>query len=101
MMITEKVEIPIESFKSIALENGRSVAPDLKIIKEEYRNVNGLTVLMLQMNGSIQGIKVSYFGYYYSNENGSVQFITYTAQNLLKDYMPDCENLLNGFSLVK
>lgn len=96
MIISEKVEIPLETLRSIAIENGKSVAPDLKIMKEEYRTVNGLKLLLLQMNGTMQGIKFSYYGYYYSNTNGTVQFITYTSQNLLNSYIPEIENLLNG-----
>ena len=96
MIITEKMEIPLESLKSIAFENGRAAAPDLEIVKEEYRNVNGIKVLCLQMNGTLQGIKFAYYGYYYSNEGGTVQFITFTSQQLLKSYEKDCEKLLNG-----
>lgn len=97
MVITEKVEIPLETLKSIALENGRTVAPDLKVVKEEYRVVNGLKVLLLQLNGTMQGIKFSYYGYYFSSANGTVQFVTYTSQNLLDSYRPESEKLLNGF----
>jgi len=96
MVISEKVEIPLKTLKSIALENGKAAAPDLKIIKEEYRTVNGLKVLLLQMNGTMQGIKFSYYGYYFSSTNGTVQFITYTSQNLFKGYRKECEKLLNG-----
>ena len=96
MVISEKVEIPLETLKSIAFENGKEVAPDLKIVKEEYRTVNGLKVLLLQMNGTMKGIKFSYYGYYFSNTNGTVQFITYTSQNLMTDYQNDCNILLNG-----
>lgn len=97
MIITEKVEIPLETLKFIALENGKVAAPDLKIVKEEYRTVNGLKVLLLQLNGTMQGIKFSYYGYYFSSPNGTVQFITYTSQSLLDSYKPESEKLLNGF----
>lgn len=96
MIISERTSIPIESMRAIALENGREAAPNLKIIKEEYRNINGLKVLFLQMNGTLQGIDFTYYGYYYSNENGTIQFITYTAQNLLETYAESSEELLNG-----
>jgi hypothetical protein len=96
MLITEKIEIPIETLKSIAVVNAKTVVSDLKVVKEEYRIVNGFKVLLLQMNGTMKGIKVSYYGYYYSNPNGTVQFITYTSQKLLDNYMPECEKLLNG-----
>jgi hypothetical protein len=51
------------------------------------------------MEGTIQGIKFVYLGYYYSDKHGSIQFITYTSKNLLKDYRADMETLLNGFVL--
>lgn len=97
MIITEKLEIPIENLKEIALENGRDAAPDLEVIQEEYRTVNDQKVLFLQLNGTLQGIKFTYYGYYYSSPTGTVQFITYTSQGLLKSYIEDCEKILNGF----
>lgn len=100
MVISEKIEIPLETLKNIALDNGREAAPDLKIVKEEYRNVNGLKVLFLQMDGTMQGIEFSYYGYYFSNEEGTIQFITYTAQSLMEAYKSESEKLLNGFVLL-
>ena len=101
MIITEQVEVPLTSLKDIAIENGKSAAPDLKVVKEEYRVVNGIKVLLLQMNGTTQGIKFSYYGYYFSNEQGSVQFITYTSQKLMEGYTDECEKLLNGLTEIK
>ncbi|MEZ4886945.1 MAG: hypothetical protein R3E32_19605 [Chitinophagales bacterium] len=101
MIITEKIEIPLDVLKKIALENGRAVSPDLKIVKEEYRMVNGIKVLLLQMNGTLQSIKFSYYGYYYSDEGGTIQFITYTAQNMMDEYRTDAEDLLNGLVRIK
>jgi hypothetical protein len=96
MMICEKIEVPLKTLKALALSNARNAAPDIKIIKEEYRTVNGNKVMMMQMNGTTQGIKFSYYGYYFSNSKGTLQFITYTAQNLLSTYINDIEELLNG-----
>ncbi|WP_299208937.1 hypothetical protein [uncultured Dokdonia sp.] len=101
MIIAEKLEIPIENLKDIALENGREAAPDLYVVQEEYRIVNGQKVLFLQLNGTLQGIKFTYYGYYYSSPSGTVQFITYTSQGLLSSYIDDCEKILNGFVKVQ
>lgn len=90
------MEIPIVTLKQVAFENAREVAPDIKIVNEEYRFVNGIMVYMMQMNGSIQGMRVTYCGYYYSNSNGTIQLITYTAANLFDDYKDQVEELLNG-----
>lgn len=97
MLITEKMQIPLESLKGIALENAKNVAPDTKIIKEEYRTVNGIQLLMMQMTGTIQGMRFVYYGYYYSNQNGTVQLLAYTGENLLKNYVDEIELFLNGF----
>lgn len=97
-IITEKVEIPLEALREIALGNAKDVAPDTKIDFEEYRTVNGVRVLMLEMSGTISGINFAYKGYYFSNENGTIQIILYTAKNLLKnEYSKQAEDLLNGF----
>lgn len=100
LAITEKIEIPLTTLKQLAIENARSIAPDMKVVKEEYRNVNGLEVLLLLMHGNMQGIKFAYYGYYYSNENGTVQFITFTSQNLMDKLMEESESLLNGLVLL-
>lgn len=97
ILIAEKMQIPIESLKEIAIDNAKTVASDVKIIKEEYRIVNGIKVLMMQISGTIQGIKFTYFGYYYSNTNGSIQLITYTGSKIFDDYYNDIELFLNGF----
>lgn len=96
MMIAEQTPIPIESLREIAIENAKSVAPDLTVTNQEYRNVNGIQVLMMQMSGTIQGIRFTYFGYYYSNENGTVQLLTYCSENLFKGYQKEMETFLNG-----
>lgn len=96
MLITERTTIPLVNLRDIAIQNAKEAAPDIVISDEEYRNVNGLDVLMLRMSGTIQGIEFTYFGYYYSNESGTTQFVTYTGVNLFETYKSDMEALLNG-----
>ena len=97
MLLTEKISIPIENLAEIAIENAKEVSPDLKVMKKEYRNVNGVKVLMMKMKGTIQGVKFVYYGYYYSNSEGSIQFLTFTGEKLMKEYKKDIERFLNGF----
>lgn len=98
MILTEKIQIPIETLKGIALENAKRIAADIKSVKTEYRIVNGNKVLLMQMVGTIQGMDITYYGYYYSNVNGTVQFITYTGLNLIDEYLEDIELLINGLT---
>lgn len=96
MLITERAEIPLETLASIALSNAKEVASDAEVIMAEYRMVNGIKVLCMQMKGTMQGIKFMYYGYYYTNTTGSVQFVTYTVQNLFDTYKDEMETMLNG-----
>lgn len=96
MMISEGIEIPLLSLRDIAIENARRAAPDLEIKEEEYRTVNGIKVLCLQMNATIRGIPFSYFNYYYSNKSGSIQLLTYTSATRFGAYRSRMEKLLNG-----
>jgi len=96
MLIAEKTQIPIETLKEIAISNAKDAAPDIKVIKEEYRNVNGKRVFMMQMAGTIQGIRFTYYGYYYSNSNGTIQLLAYTGESLFNEYETEIELFLNG-----
>ena len=98
LIISEQLEIAVEELAKIALDNARGAAPDAKIIKKEYRMVNGNKVIYMEMEGTIQSIKFTYFGYYFSNSTGSTQFLAYTGSSLVKKYRADIDNLLNGFS---
>lgn len=97
ILVSEKMQIPIETLKGIAIENAKRAAPDIKVIKEEYRKVNGIQVLMMQMSGTMHGMRFTYYGYYYSNSNGTIQLLTYTGENLFNNYLNDIEEFLNGF----
>ena len=96
MMISEKVEIPLENLKDIVLQNAKAVAPNAKITKQEFRVVNGQKILQLKMEGTTSGMNFVYLGYYLSDESGTVQLITYTSSNLFDTYENDMERFLNG-----
>lgn len=98
MMVSEGIEISPESLTQIAFENAKNVAPDIKIIKRERRNINGEDVIYMEMQGSTQGIYFTYLGYYFSNEKGTTQLIAYTATKLVTKYKKEIEGFLNGLS---
>ena len=101
MLITERIAMPLDALKKAALANAASAAPDIKVVDEEIKNIGGEKVLFMQMDGTISGVKFSYLGYYYSSDKGTVQFITYTSQNLLKENRKDMEDLLNQMVILK
>lgn len=96
LMITENLQLPVESLANIALGNARKAAPDVQLISKEYRNVNGIKVLLMHMTGTIQDILFSYYGYYYATETGAVQFLVYSSKETVDSHIEDIESLLNG-----
>jgi hypothetical protein len=99
MVISERIEFALPKLRELALDNARNVSPDLVIAAEETRNVNGVDVLMMHLETSMSGVKLSYLGYYWSGSTGSVQVLTYTGTNLLSEYRRDFEDFLNGFQV--
>lgn len=101
MAISEEIEMDVETLANVAFDNAKGVAPDIKIVKKEYRIVNGNKVIYMEMAGTIQSMKIKYFGYYYSNSSGSTQYLAYTSTNLEGKYLKNINNFLNGFSVIQ
>jgi len=97
MMVTEKTQINLENMRQIALLNAQKASIDVKETSAEYRIVNNKKILCLKFQGTIQGIKFVYFGYYYSNPNGTVQLLSYTSQQYFDSIQKELESFLNGF----
>lgn len=97
LVIPERLEIPLETLKNIALQNAQNADPNAKIVFEEKRVVNDTEVLCVQIEATIQGIPFKYFNYYYTGKEGTIQVMTYTGQSLFEEYRQDMENFLNGF----
>ncbi len=99
MIIPEAIELSLDVLETAALSNAKSVAPDVKIVREETRLVNGNLVKHLELRGTVDGIKFVYFGYYYTGAIGTVQLVCYTSESLFAKYKADMESLLNGFTI--
>ena len=97
--ITEGVEIPIETLANIAFDNAKDHAPDMRIVKQEYRVVNGKKLIYMEMVGTVKNINITYYGYYYSTSAGSTQFVAYTVTNAGSRYGSDIIDFLNGLDM--
>ncbi|MHC1725003.1 MAG: hypothetical protein AB9866_03085 [Syntrophobacteraceae bacterium] len=99
MLIAERIAIPVSKLRELALKNAQTAAPDIKVVKEENRTVNGTNILCMQMDGTIEGINFTYFGYYYAGKSGTIQLLTYTSQNLFQESQPEMSEFLNGLEV--
>ena len=98
MAITESIEIKVENLIEIAIENMKKVGSNVRVVNREYRNVNGVKVIFMEITAVVNGIKATYLGYYHSNSKGSTQLLAFTGTALATKYKQDIFNLLNGLS---
>lgn len=96
MAIVEELEIPIDNLAKIALENAKYLINDIQVVTQEYRFVNGQKVLFMEFGGSVEGMQITYDGYYYSDSGGTIQLIVFTGTNLIDKYKNKIEEFLNG-----
>jgi len=100
MMLTEKTDIPLSSMANIALINAKKASVDARIVHQEYRMVNDKKVLCLELHGTVQNIKFVFMGYYYTNDNGTLQLVGYTTEKLFEKDKKEMEELLNGLTVI-
>jgi len=96
VLITERVEIPLENFKAIVLTNIRAADPNARVISEQRISSNGGGEIVLNIEATVSGIPLHYRGYYWTSDTGSVQATAWTARNLLDEYSADIDALLAG-----
>lgn len=101
MIIAERPKFGLDNLRDIAIENMDAVGEDREIIAEEKRVIDGKEMVELQVNLSIDGFPVTYFSRYYSGEEGSIQFITFTYQNLFEERKAAMADLLDSLVIAE
>ena len=101
MVIAERIAVPIEALRDVAIQNLMALDPEATVVKEEQRTVNGKPMLALILHAKSSGTPITLYGYYYTGDEGSFQVVTWTGQNLFKELKPEMEAFLNGFEVLK
>ena len=99
IVLIEELNVPLATLREVALENAKAAAPDVKVIFEETRTVNKKDVLCMKFEGTVKGISLTYYGYYYGGKQGSIQLLTFTGRDLFQKYEKDMTDFLNGLEI--
>jgi hypothetical protein len=99
-VITERIGIPTDGLREIALINAKSFDPNAKITFEETRIVNGRQVRALQIVGTTKGIPFRYFGYYHGGTSGTIQLVAYTIDSAFTENLAAFTEFLNGLEIM-
>jgi hypothetical protein len=101
-VVSESITIDVDNLPKIIEINALKIAADFKIIKKDYRTVNGLKIICLQATATVQGLKAYYLYYLYSNDVGTIQFLAYTiGKKKFDSNYKTMETLLNGLTVIK
>lgn len=97
VIISEEIEIGLENIYRIARNNlSTNSTEDVETVVTELRNVNGEDLIRGSFNATFAGIKMTFDSYYYSNQLGTIQVVSWTGQNIYNKHQEDIEEMLNG-----
>jgi hypothetical protein len=99
LTIWEPFEIPIEKLRNLAIKNMSSAGTNPEVVEEGWKNLSGKRIGYSVVNATPDGIPVTYYGYYYSGANGSIQLLAWTAKNAFEEMRPELERLFGGLEL--
>ena len=100
MIIAERISIPVESLKKIALDKMRTLDKKAKLVLDEKRMVNGKEVHARIVTAETEGVPITLYAYYSCGPQGSIQVVCFTGQNLFDEMKPELEKFLNGFEIL-
>lgn len=101
LLMIDPKEMSVEELISNSIEQIRETATELTVAYGEVFKVNEKTVYMVILQTVEHGIPLTYYNYYYSGEEGTLQFLGYCNQKVFWKYEDDIKDLLNGFHVLK
>jgi len=98
-VITERIGIPTNVLRDIALENMKHGDPNARITFDEKRIVNGRQVLAVEMSASIEGVPLKTLGYYHGGLSGNIQVLGLIPETVFTDNIGELTEFLNGLEI--
>ena len=97
LMIAERASIPADTMLDIAFDHVESQDPNASVVRRGSRMVNGVEVLFQEYGGTLDGIPAMFLGHFYSNSNGTIQILGWTASNLVEEHRRTVDQFVSGF----
>lgn len=100
MVISERISFnSMDTLMAFVEDNLYKGANSVNILVEDYRVVNGREVCFMKAAATLNSVNFIYEGYYYTGPAGTIQFSTWTGENLFNEYEQDMMDLLNGLTI--
>jgi len=99
-VVTNRIETPIDRMPEEQLATVKSVSQNVNLTRQGWRSVNGVRMLFVEMEATIQGVPLKYFTHFYSDASGAIEIRAFTP-GLLEEYRQKIECFVSGFQIIR
>jgi len=99
VVISNRLPIPLDIVPGFVLAGFQTADPTATILSKEKRSVNGTEMWFIKMDGHVDNVPLTYWGYFYTSKDGMVGAITISRKTASSEYEKDRMEFLNGLRI--
>lgn len=101
-LMTEKLQVAtLKNLKDLIISQVQRNVDYFRLIKSEYRTVNGMNVLYLNYTANTNGIDFEYVGNYFINSEGYSAILGFATQQNFAKNSSEIQELINGMTIAE
>jgi uncharacterized protein YgiM (DUF1202 family) len=100
-VVTSRLQVSLDKVPDLELASTQKTDPRARIIDRRFEKVNGVRMGSFQMLATVSGVEFWYYTRYYSDTNGTIEVIGYTASNPIQQVGPVFDKVLDGLRIVR
>lgn len=94
---SEGIPVALERLPDIALRSAKGADPAAELISSTMTTVNGVEVVQVEIEATVQSVPFHYRSYYFGGEKGNAALVVYAHRDRFVDLSADIDELLSGF----
>lgn len=100
-VIPERIQIHLPQLVDIGFNNVLKVDANAQVTREGSQRINGLDMSFREIEATVNGIPLTFYAHYYSDEAGSIQLVGWTGRALMDEYRGTIEQFVRGFQVAR
>lgn len=99
VVLADEFPVSTTGVRSIILSNMRNAGATPFVLREQESLIDGKTVGNIRVAAAMSGVDFVYSGTYYGDNDGNVQVMCFTAQQLFHKHAAECEAFTAGLRI--
>jgi hypothetical protein len=100
-VVTSRFQVSLDKIPDVELASTQKADPKARIIDRGFEKVNGVRMGSFQVLATVSGVECWYYTRYYSDANGTIKVIGYTAADLIQQAGPVFDKVVDGLHIVR